>query len=74
MIMKSIKRMVVGIDFSIYSERGIEYAAWAAERDFAEIVAVSVINKRQIEHIKRICARTRTITLKKFLDTLPSLY
>lgn len=45
----SIKRIVVGIDFSSYSSRVLEYAAKSAERMSSEIIAVNVINKRQIE-------------------------
>lgn len=47
--MMSIKRIVVGIDFSSYSSRVLEYAAKSAERMSSEIIAVNVINKRQIE-------------------------
>jgi nucleotide-binding universal stress UspA family protein len=47
--MISIQRIVVGIDFSSYSSRVLEYAAKSAERMSSEIIAVNVINKRQIE-------------------------
>ncbi len=68
--MKTIKRIVVGIDFSVYTSRIMEYAAGIAERNQAEIVAVSVINQRQIEYIKTVCKHEDpgTITLVKFID------
>ena len=47
--MKNIKRIVVGVDFSVYSPKVLEYAAESADRISAEIVAVNVINKRRIE-------------------------
>jgi len=47
--MNSIKRIVVGVDFSSYSPRILEYAAESAERMSAEIIAVNVINKRRIK-------------------------
>ncbi|MGB3211379.1 MAG: universal stress protein [Desulforhopalus sp.] len=49
--MKTIKRIVVGVDFSAYSPEILEYAAGVAERTSAEIVAVNIINKRRIEDI-----------------------
>lgn len=67
--MKAIKKIIAGIDFSVYSTRVLEYAAEVAERNMAEIVAVSVINKRQIDHIKAICREDKpsNLTLEKFL-------
>jgi len=67
--MKEIQKVIVGIDFSVYSARVLEYAAVVAERNTAEIVAVSVINKRQIDHIKDICQEDKptSLTLEKFL-------
>ena len=50
--MKSIKRIVVGIDFSEYSPKMLEYASGVAERNSAEIVAVNVINQRRIEDVR----------------------
>ena len=38
--MKIIKRIVVCIDFSVYSADLLEYAAGVAERTSAEIIAV----------------------------------
>ncbi len=50
--MKSIKRIVVGIDFSEYSPKILDYASGLAERNSAEIVAVNVINKQRIEDVR----------------------
>jgi len=47
--MNNIKRIVVGVDFSVYSPRVLKYAAESAERMSAEIVAVNVINQRRIK-------------------------
>lgn len=47
--MKSIERIVVGIDFSVYSPKVLEYAVDIAGRTSAEIIAVNVINKPRIE-------------------------
>ena len=68
--MQDIKRIVVGIDFSIYSSRVLEYAIGIAVSNAAELIAVSVINNRQIEYIKTVCREEAptTITLNKFID------
>ncbi len=68
--MKSIKRIVVGIDFSVYSSEILEYAAGVAERNSAEIVTVSVINKRHIEPIKEAInnEQLRTRVLNDFIN------
>jgi nucleotide-binding universal stress UspA family protein len=51
--MKTIKRVVVAIDFSVYSPQLLDYAAGIAERNSAEIVAVNIINKRLFESIQK---------------------
>ncbi|MCP3891298.1 MAG: universal stress protein [Desulfobulbaceae bacterium] len=68
--MKAIKRIVVCIDFSVYSSEILEYAAGVAERNSAEIVAVNVINKRQIESIKEAInnEQLRTRVLSDFIN------
>ena len=50
--MKSIKRIVVGIDFSEYSPQILQYASGVAERNSTEIIAVNVINQRRIEDVR----------------------
>ena len=66
--MKIIKRIVVCVDFSVYSSDIMEYAAGVAERTSAEIVVVNVINKRLIEALKNEFDENnyRTFSLEKF--------
>jgi len=68
--MENISKIIIGIDFSVYSARIMQYAAGIAERNQAELIAVSVINKRQIDYIKEICQHQDpgTITLEKFIN------
>ncbi len=68
--MENISKIIIGIDFSVYSARIMQYAAGIAERNQAELIAVSVINKRQIDYIKEICKHQDpgTITLEKFIN------
>jgi nucleotide-binding universal stress UspA family protein len=51
--MKTIKRIVVGIDFSVYSAQLLEYAAAIAKRNSAEIIAVNIINRRLFESVQK---------------------
>ncbi len=68
--MKAIDLIVVGIDFSDYSPEILKYASSVAELHSAEIVAVNVINKRQIESLEEAFSdeRPHTFSLQKFLS------
>ena len=49
--MKTIKKIAVGIDFSAYSQEVLKYAGEIAQLHPAEIFAVNVINRRQVEYL-----------------------
>ena len=68
--MITIKRIVVGIDFSTYSQRIMEYGAGIAERNMAELIAVNVINERQIDYVKTVCTNEdpNVFSLSKFIE------
>lgn len=67
--MVTIKRIVVAIDFSIYSEEILEYAVEVAERIKAEIIAVNIINKRLFESVQKEFDDDHlyTFSLEKFI-------
>ena len=81
--MKTIKRIMVAIDFSSYSEQLLQYAAGIAARHGAEIIAVSVINKHFIDAVENVCSEDHpgSFSIQKFLreetrrrkDTLKSM-
>ncbi len=48
-----IKKILVAVDFSIYSQDVLKYATELATSTAAELVAVNVINKRLIESMER---------------------
>jgi nucleotide-binding universal stress UspA family protein len=52
--MIDIKRIIVAIDFSVYSAKILEYAAEIAWQTSSEIIAVSVINKKYIKSFEKI--------------------
>jgi nucleotide-binding universal stress UspA family protein len=68
--MTNIKRVIVGLDFSIFSARVLEYAASIAQRNMAELIVVSVIDQKEIDYIKTICEHEdpSIITLEKYID------
>jgi nucleotide-binding universal stress UspA family protein len=49
--MKTIKKIAVGIDFSDYSQEILKYAGEIAKLHPAEIIAVNVINRREVEYL-----------------------
>lgn len=48
-----IRKILVAVDFSVYSEDVLRYASELAKSTAAELVAVNVINKRLIESMER---------------------
>ncbi|MFT5701775.1 MAG: nucleotide-binding universal stress UspA family protein [Desulforhopalus sp.] len=68
--MKNLKRIVVGIDFSIFSSRVLEYASSIAKRNTAQLLIVSVIDQGEIDYVKEVCEHEdpEIITLEKYID------
>ncbi len=68
--MEVLTRIVVAVDFSVYSPQLMEYAAKLAERTSAEIVAVNIINKRLFEHVQKEFEEDHLykFSLEKFID------
>jgi len=52
--MKTINRIMVAIDLSVYSEQTLAYAVMAASAFKATLTVVNVINGRDLEMIRRI--------------------
>jgi len=55
--MDGIRRIIAAVDFSVYSSQVLEYSAWVAEQTSAEIIAVSVINKRMVDSVEKVFNR-----------------
>lgn len=68
--MTNIKTIVVPIDFSEYSPRILECSAEVAKRNSAEIVAVHVIDKCQIDTLKTVSnySNPNTFSVEVFLN------
>ena len=68
--MSSIDRIVVAVDFSVYSPQVLKYASGLAESTGAELIAVNVINNRQVESIKKAFNNEHpdTFSAEKFIS------
>ncbi|SDP52504.1 universal stress protein [Desulforhopalus singaporensis] len=53
--MGAITRVAVAVNFADYSAELMEYVGDIAERNSAELLAINVIDKRQIEHLRTVC-------------------
>ena len=51
--MSKIKRILVAIDLSEYSEKTMKYAAEIADRFEAELTIVNVINQRDVDAVSK---------------------
>ena len=65
--MEILKRIVVAIDFSVYSPQILEYAGELAERTSAEIIAVNIINKKMTRSILEFLDELYRLLILKFI-------
>ena len=62
-----IKKAMAGFDISDYSEEALRYAVHLVESLNAELVVVSVINRRDIDMMKRLEAECSSVSTEKFI-------
>ncbi|HDZ24785.1 MAG TPA: universal stress protein [Desulfobacteraceae bacterium] len=65
--MKNIKRIMVAIDLSDYSQKTLEYAVDLAAELKADLVIVNVINQRDIDAYTRIAQMNSAFTGEDFI-------
>ena len=66
--MKNITKILVAIDFSDYSPQTMKYAAELANELKAALIAVNVINQRDVEAIEQAALTVSDISVKDFLE------
>lgn len=68
--MKKVNKILVALDFSNYSRAVIASAIETAKRTSAEIVIVNVINRRDIETVKKIFEKEQpgTFSIQKYMS------
>jgi nucleotide-binding universal stress UspA family protein len=68
--MSKVKKIMVALDFSEYSNEIVNYAGRLAEELGAELIFVNVINQRDIDMIKQITIHTDKISVKGYINGL----
>lgn len=66
--MEPIKKIMVGVDFSEYSEPTLRYAAFLSRAVKATLVVVNVINQRDVETIRKVEEEGVGVTVEKYID------
>ena len=65
--MSKVKKIMVALDFSEYSNEIVNYAGRLAEELGAELIFVNVINQRDIDMIKQITIHIDKISVKGYI-------
>ena len=65
--MEAIKKILVALDFSVYSDQTLKYAAMLASALKAELVAVNVINQRDVHAVEWVERMDNRITVEHYL-------
>ena len=68
--MSKVKKIMVAVDFSEYSQKIADHAGRLAEGLGAELIFVNVINQRDIDMVKHVTMYTDKISVKDYVDGL----
>jgi len=68
--MSKVKKIMVAVDFSEYSNKVVNYAGRLAEDLGAELIFVNVINQRDIDMVRQIEIHTDKISVKDYINGL----
>lgn len=66
--MLGVKKILVGLDFSVYSQQTLRYAAALASALNAELIAVNVINQRDIHAVEWVQRMDGRITVDHYIE------
>jgi nucleotide-binding universal stress UspA family protein len=66
--MKTIKKIMVAVDFSDYSLPSVQYASHLASDVGAELLLVNVYNQREIDMLKTISIEQPKFSFEKYLE------
>jgi nucleotide-binding universal stress UspA family protein len=68
--MSKVKKIMVAVDFSEFSNKITDHAGRLAEDLGAELIFVNVINQRDIDMVNQITLHTDKISLKGYINGL----
>jgi nucleotide-binding universal stress UspA family protein len=68
--MSKVKKIMVAVDFSEFSNKITDHAGRLAEDLSAELIFVNVINQRDIDMIKQVTMHTDKVSVKDYINGL----
>ena len=68
--MSKVKKIMVAVDFSEFSNKITDHAGRLAEDLSAELIFVNVINQRDIDMIKHVTMHTDKVSVKDYINGL----
>jgi len=68
--MGKVKKIMVAVDFSEFSNKITDHAGRLAENLGAELIFVNIINQRDIDMVNQITIHTDKISLKDYINGL----
>ena len=68
--MSKVKKIMVAVDFSEFSNKIADHAGRLAEDLSAELIFVNVINQRDIDMIKQVTMHTDKVSVKDYINGL----
>ena len=71
--MSKVKKIMVAVDFSEYSNTITEHAGRLAEDLDAELIFVNVINQRDVYMVEKVTAYTDKLSVKGYVNDLKEL-
>lgn len=66
--MKQIRKIMVAVDFSVYSLPALQYAAKLAEGLKAELLLVNVTNERDLYVVKKVSSEFSEFMYEKYIE------
>lgn len=66
--MEQIKKIMVAIDFSVYSGQTLKYAASVSDALGAKLIVVNVINQRDIDAIEKVAKVYEGIRVDQYIE------
>ena len=68
--MKTVNRIMVAVDFSVYSTVAVDYAARLAEDVGADLLLVNVIHQRDVHMLKRVACEAPAFSIETYLEEM----
>ena len=67
--MRTIRKIIVAIDFSEYSKSAARYAAGLAKDLSAKLLLTNVLNEKEVDMMHKVSVEAAGFSVQKYLDT-----